>query len=219
MKPIEWSWIGRVPYGPTLERQRNRRTDIIAGTAPETLWLLEHDPVVTTGRREVPNLPTFEALEAKGIDLVKTERGGLATFHGPGQLIAYPMINAWERGLGAKGTVIALENAVIEWLAGYGICAAQRCGFPGVWVHDEKICAIGMHFRRGVSMHGIALNLDPDWAGFQMITPCGITDAGLTSVARLCGKSPSPKEAASSLALQITDHLMRHSNARSCETG
>lgn len=219
MKEVQWSWLGRVPYAPTLERQEARRTGVIEGTADEVLWLLEHDPVITTGRRPVPDLPSHEAMEQNGIDLVHTNRGGLATFHGPGQLIAYPIIDAWSRGLGVKGTIGVMEGAVIQWLADYDICAKRRCGFPGVWVNNEKICAIGMHFRRGVSMHGIAVNLDPDWTGFNMITPCGIQDAGLTSIARLCGTSPSPSEAAHSLAHHINDNLMRHCNTRSDETG
>jgi len=112
-----------------------------------------------------------------------------------------------------------MEDAVITWLHEYGICAKRRTGYPGVWVENEKICAIGMHFRRGVSMHGIAVNLDPDWTGFNLITPCGITDGGITSVARLLGKSATPAEAAATLAPHIISRLMRPCPPRSCATG
>jgi lipoyl(octanoyl) transferase len=216
---LGWSWLGRVRYGPMLERQRERREAVIQGTLPEVLWLLEHEPVITTGRRTVPDLPSPKELEERGIELAHTERGGLATFHGPGQLVAYGIIDSWGRGLGVKGTIHALEEGVIQWLDSLSIVAHRRPGFPGVWVGNEKICAIGMHFRRGVSMHGIALNLDPDLAGFQMITPCGITDAGLTSVARLCGQSKSPEEVAPTLAPTLIHHLLRPCGHQSRRTG
>ena len=212
-------WLGRLRYSDALEQQRRRREEIIAGTSSEVLWFLEHEPVITTGRRPVDDLPSREHLKQNGIDLVRTERGGLATFHGPGQLIAYPIIDAWQRGLGAKGTVNAMETAVIQWLSDNGVCAKRRVGFPGVWVENEKICAIGMHFRRGISMHGIALNLDPDWGGFNLITPCGIRDGGVTSLAQVSGKVISPAEAAKTLAPHILDCLMRPCAPRSCETG
>ena len=192
---------------------------MIAGVGSEEVWFLEHDPVITTGKRVVHDLPAEADLRTLGIDLIRTERGGLATYHGPGQLIAYPIIDAWSRGLGAKGTVHALEDAVIRWLREHDICANRRAGFPGVWVGKQKICAIGMHFKKGVSMHGIALNLNPDMTGFHLITPCGIHDGGITSVVRLNGSSPSPKEAAATLAPHIISRLMQPCPPRSCEKG
>ncbi len=209
MRPVAWSWLGRVRYEEGLERQRAHRARVIAGVADEAIWLLEHDSVITTGRRPVDGLPTLAAQEAAGIRVVRTERGGLATWHGPGQIVAYAILNAWDRGLGARGTICALEAGVISTLASMGIQSARRTGYPGVWVGTDKICAVGMHFSRGVSMHGIALNLDPDPAGFGLILPCGIRDGGVTSVARLTGAAPTPYEAAPTLGQALQQAIAR----------
>ena len=215
MSRLEWSWLGRMTYQDALIQQRQRRQKVIDGTNKEIVFMLEHEPVITTGRRPVEGLPSKVELREKGIDLAHTERGGLATFHGPGQLIAYPIIDAWQRGLGAKGTVHALESAVIAWLANLDICASRRTGFPGVWVENEKICAIGMHFKKGVSIHGLALNLHPDLSGFAAITPCGITDGGVTSVAKILADSPTPKEATETIAPLIIENLNQPCGLRS----
>ncbi len=207
MTDIAWRWLGQVPYGEALERQRCHRAGVIAGERQEELWLLEHEPVVTTGRRNIPDLPASDTLEEAGIALHQTERGGLATYHGPGQLVAYAIVDCWERGLGAKGTVHALEEGVIRWLKQYDITATRRPGYPGVWAGMDKICAVGMHFRRGVSMHGIALNLGVDLTAFSLITPCGISDGGVTSLKSLLGSAPSPAEAAPGLASNLIDCL------------
>ena len=211
---MERAWLGRVPYAEALERQRTRREAILAGEAEEALWALEHDPVITTGRREAGPLPDPTWLEAQGIALCKTERGGLATWHGPGQLVVYALINAGGRGLGPRGLVSALEDGVLGCLRDLGLSPTRRDGHPGVWVPSptspaglDKICAVGLHFRRGVSMHGLALNLDPDPWGFSLFTPCGITDAGVTSVARQLGSAPSPKEASAALLEQLVSEL------------
>lgn len=201
-------WLGRVPYRDALEAQRARREAILAGSAPEAIWLLEHDPVITTGRRAVDDLPDPNALTAAGVDLVPTERGGLATWHGPGQLVAYLLLDVGGRRGTVHGTVSALESACIAWLAEQGVKAGRREGAPGVWVGRDKVAALGLHFRRGVSMHGLAINLRPDLTGFGWITPCGIRDGGVTSVLALKGASPSPKEAWPSLGDAILAALV-----------
>ena len=179
------------------------------------VWLLEHDPpVVTVGRREAPGTPGEEALAAVGTQRFAVERGGLATWHGPGQLVAWLVVDAPRRGLGVRTFVEALESAVIGWLATRGVAAHRRTGHPGVWVGRDKICAVGLHFRRGVSMHGIALNLRPDLGGFGLIVPCGITDGGVTSLLALRGASPSPKEAAPEVAGVIIEELNAASRRR-----
>lgn len=189
MTAPEIQWLGRLGYGWALRLQRARREGVIAHGAPEAIWLLEHDPVITTGLRGVDDLPAPEVLHARGIALHRVERGGLATWHGPGQLVGYLIIDLGRRGLRVKDVIAGVEDGVIAWLASVGVTAGRRDGFPGVWCGSDKICAIGMHFRRGVSLHGFALNLDPDLSGFGLIVPCGIRDGGVTTVRRQLGRN------------------------------
>lgn len=203
MRPPAWEWLGRLAYADALDRQRARREAVITGAAPEVIWLLEHPPVVTVGRRPAPGTPDAAELSARGVGFHRVERGGLATWHGPGQLVAYVIIDAWRRSLGPRRMVTLLEQAVIDWLSELGVMAGRRNGLSGVWIGTDKICAIGLHFRRGVSLHGLAINLDPDLSGFGLIVPCGITEGGVTSLARLIGHAPSPAEAAPSVARHI----------------
>jgi lipoyl(octanoyl) transferase len=190
-------WLGRVSYPAAWWAQRTRRSAVLEGAADEAIWLLEHDAVYTTGLRAV-DLP--EVLPAP---VVRTERGGLTTWHGPGQLVGYLILDISGRGGSVKGTLAAVEAGVIAWLGGHGIDAGRRPGFPGVWVGRDKICAVGMHFRRGVSMHGLALNLSPDLSAFDAIVPCGITDGGVTSFAEVRGSAPTPAQAAIGLGQSL----------------
>lgn len=219
MTPIEWRWLGRQPYGPVLERQRSHREAVIASGEGDALWLLEHEPTITTGRRPVDDLPNESELEARGIHLFRTERGGLATYHGPGQLVAYAIVDCWERGLGAKGAVTSMEQGIIDWLSEEGVQSERRTGFPGIWVGADKIAAVGMHFKKGVSMHGVAINLAKDLSGFNLITPCGITDGGVTSLEDQVGAALPVAEAASRLAPHLLHNLHDPPCNRSCETG
>jgi lipoate-protein ligase B len=212
VSPLQWEWRGSLPYAQAWQEQRERRERIIQGDASEIIWLLEHDPpVITTGKRGVENLPSPQLLATRGIEFYQTERGGLATWHGPGQLMAYLLVGALRRGLGVRGMVCAVENAVIEWLRTRDITADRRKGHPGIWTGGNKICALGLHFRRGVSMHGLALNLCPELSQFDLIVPCGITDAGVTSVEEITGKRLSAYEVApelgSHLALALSGEL------------
>jgi lipoyl(octanoyl) transferase len=202
-QPLRWAWLGQVPYGEALARQRARRRAIQGGRAPEAIWLLEHAPVVTTGRRPAPGTPGRAALAAHGVALHETERGGLATYHAPGQLVAYLLVDTERRRLGVRRLVSRMEDAVIGWLDAQGVAAGRRDQLPGVWVGSDKIAALGLHVRRGVTMHGLALNLRPELAGFELIVPCGVVDGGITSLARLRGRSPSPAAAAASLGAAL----------------
>ena len=187
----EPTWLGRVPYVEALERQRRQRDGVIDGTGSEAFFLLEHDAVVTTGRRPVEGLDEASL----GVPVVRTERGGLATWHGPGQLVGYPILDVGRRGGSVRATIAAVEQGVIDWLAGRGVEAVRVEGRPGVWVDGAKICAVGMHFRRGVTLHGFALNLTADLRTFGRFVPCGIADAGVTSLAVVRGSSPEPEAA------------------------
>ncbi len=209
MTALRWAWLGRVPYGEALRRQRARRAAIQAGHADETLWLLEHPATVTTGRRAAPGTASASTLAAAGVDFHQTERGGLATWHGPGQLVGYVLVDLERRGVGVRWLVARLEEAVIGWLAARGVAAGRREGLPGVWAGADKICALGLHVQRGVTMHGVALNLAPDLAGYGLIVPCGVTDGGVTSLARIAGSAPTPAEAAPSIAAALARALAR----------
>lgn len=208
MSLIPWEWRGQISYAQAWAEQRQRRAAIIAHQAEEVIWLLEHPQgVITTGRRPIASLPTSAQLATHGLELHQTERGGLATWHGPGQLMAYLMIRSQERGLGVRRMVCLVEQAILHWLETEGIRAQRRPGYPGIWVGTDKICAIGLHFRRGVSMHGLALNLCPRFDGYDLIEPCGITDGGLTSVEVLTGQSRPMCDVAAELGAHLAETL------------
>lgn len=191
----EYAWLGRVEYGAALDLQRRLARERAEGRRPDTLLLLEHPPVYTTGKREAKrNLRLPE--EMLGAPLVQTDRGGDITFHGPGQLIAYPIIDLREARLGVVDYVRRLEEVIIATLRRYGIEAGAICGLTGVWVGEEKIAAIGVRVGRPVgtggwvTSHGLALNVDVDLGWFRKIVPCGIADKGVTSMRELGVMAP-----------------------------
>jgi len=206
--PVPWEWWGvGVPYSVAHARQHARREGVIAGRGGECLALLEHRPVVTTGRRPAPGTPSPDFLASRGIDHHQTERGGLATWHGPGQLVGYLVLDLRARGLGPKALVQGVEQGLMDWLAAQGLAPARRCGWPGVWLGVDKVAAVGFHFRRGVSLHGFALNLNPSLDGFGLIVPCGIEDGGVTTVASHRGETPTPGAAAPAIAEAVLGAL------------
>ncbi len=202
MRSAEWAWLGRVPYSRALALQERLRAELVAGRAPETLLLLEHEPVITLGRHARPAnvLASREALARAGIAVVGTSRGGDVTLHGPGQIVGYPIFRL-PRGI--KAHVAGMAGAVVEVLAELGIAAAWRVSQPGVWVGNDKICAFGVHVRQRVAIHGFALNVSIDLASFRHIVPCGLSGAGLTSVARLRGRAPDLAALSERLAAAI----------------
>lgn len=194
----EWSWLGRVAYGPALELQEQIRNEILAGRRRETLLLLEHPAVITLGRHANPAhvLLPLPVLRARGIDICRTSRGGDVTFHGPGQLVGYPVFRLRR---GVRAHMQAMATSIVEWLAGLGLAAEWRAATPGVWLGSDKICAFGVHVRHGIATHGFALNLAIDLAGFSAIIPCGLASAGVTSLARQIGSVQPPEVVARSL--------------------
>jgi lipoate-protein ligase B len=176
-------WVanaGRVPYDEGVRLQARVRAARQAEAIPDTLLLLEHDPVYTKGRRSEPaDLPMGDDwYRSQGIEVADTTRGGRVTYHGPGQLVGYPIM--------AIGDVIAyvraLERAVIAALAEEGVVAGVREGLTGIWVGERKIGSIGVHVSRGVTMHGFAVNVDCDLQPFEWIVPCGIDGVRMTSL-------------------------------------
>ncbi len=207
--------MGRVPYESALDLQERVREGILAGTARDTLLLLEHPPVITLGRnaQAAHVLLSPAGLAEQGIALHRSSRGGDVTFHGPGQLVGYPVFRLRR---GVRAHVEAMANAVIEWLARFGISAQWRSGTPGVWVGQEKICAFGIHVRHAIAIHGFALNLSTDMKGFAAIVPCGLRDAGVTSMARLLGHAPTAESAARDLIGSFEKHFGVQLMERAC---
>lgn len=205
---LPWQWWGAdLPYGVVLERQNALREEVLRGETSECLGLLEHREVITTGRRAVDNLPSVEVLRAQGIDFHQTRRGGLATWHGPGQLVGYLICSVAERNWTVRATVAGIEEGLMAWLETQGVQADRRCGHPGVWIGPRKIGSVGLHFRKGVSMHGFALNLQPVGSGASMIEPCGMPKGVLTSLQEQTGRVCSPCTAAPSVGRHVVAAL------------
>ena len=170
MSSIPHDWLGRQPYAGMWQGMQQRAEGIADDAACEVIWLCEHEPVYTTGRRGIDNRLGGE-LPAP---MFKTDRGGETTFHGPGQIMLYPIINLRARGLGVRDYVHLLEQSCIDVLASLGAPSQRRCGFPGVWTSRGKIAALGVRVSRGVAYHGMALNVAVDPCWFAAINPCGL---------------------------------------------
>ena len=170
-------------YAPTIEAMAAHATGIRAGTTGEEVWLLEHAPVLTGGT----SAHDIDLVDTGGIDVHRSGRGGQWTWHGPGQRVAYVMLDLGARNPDVRAYVQALEAWIIDTLASFGVTGQRRDGHPGIWVAGDgqldKIAAIGVRISRWVSWHGIAINLDPDLSAFDRIVPCGVRDGGVTSLA------------------------------------
>ncbi|MEO0080084.1 MAG: lipoyl(octanoyl) transferase LipB [candidate division WOR-3 bacterium] len=189
--------LDRVEFGRALELQRAvwelRRNNEI----PDTLILLEHPPVITLGRaaRRENLLVSESELKRRGCGLYRTDRGGDITFHGPGQLVGYPIFSLREGLAGVRHFVEALEETLIQALAQLGVRAQKRPGYVGVWVDERKIASIGIAVRHGVSLHGFALNVTVDLSCFQLVRPCGLAGVVMTSVQQEGGRTVNVREA------------------------
>jgi lipoate-protein ligase B len=187
------AWIcdlGRADYATTAQLQRSLRAAREAGAIPDTLLVLEHDPVITTGYRTEPH----EVAYARTLPLpvVPTERGGKATYHGPGQIVLYPVMDLRDHGQDVRAFVRGLEQALINTLQQYGIPAGRQPEYPGVWVDGRKIASIGIRVTSWVAFHGIALNVSCDLKPFGWFTPCGIEGVAMTSMAVELGEEHVP---------------------------
>ncbi len=181
---------GLVRYEDAWQRQREVHEAVVAGDAPDTVLLLEHPPVFTAGRRTEPSERPFD-----GTPVIDVDRGGKITWHGPGQLVGYPIVRL-PRPLDVVAYVRAMEQLLIDVCAELGMGATRVEGRTGVWLRDpdRKLAAIGVRVRRVVAMHGFALNCDPDLTWFDRIVPCGIADAGVTSLSRELGRDVTVAE-------------------------
>jgi lipoyl(octanoyl) transferase len=203
-----WAWLGRARFAPTAALQEAIRGDVLAGRSAGTILFCEHDPVITLGRgaRAEHVLASAGELDRRGIERVQASRGGDVTYHGPGQLVGYPVLRL-RRGVVAH--IEAMAAAVIEVLASLGVTAEWRRACPGVWVGADKICAFGVHVRHGVAIHGFALNVSTELDAFETIVPCGLRASGVTSVRKLTGAAPSLPALAGAMALACTRAFAR----------
>lgn len=176
----------------TAEAVRAGRDSTVVAADSEALALIQHESVYTLGARASDSnvLESPAALAARGAEVIEVDRGGDVTFHGPGQLVAYPILDLHARGIRGGDYVRLLEQTVIDVLGAFGLEGERVRGRPGVWVDGAKVAAIGVRVQRGVSTHGLALNVDTDLGWFDAIVPCGIADAEVTSMARLLEDAP-----------------------------
>ena len=190
-KKISVVFLGKVPYKIALELQQILHQKRVAGEIPDILLLLEHPSVITIGKsgKEQNILYPEEILKQNGIEVVHINRGGDVTYHGPGQIVGYPIFHILSYGKGVKDFVTRVEEVFIRLLSKfYQIQARRDEKYTGVWVQDSKITAMGFEIRKYVSMHGFAFNVNTDLTQFRWINPCGIIGKGVTSLAKLTGK-------------------------------
>ena len=199
-EPITAQWLGRIGYREAWQLQKQLVEQRAVGEIGDRLLLLEHDPVLTLGRQadERHVLASPRELAPRGIEVIRVERGGEVTYHGPGQLVGYPILRLGDRNLLVRPLVAALEAAMIETCARLGVHAIRRDGHPGCWIDAgpnrpfRKIGALGLRIERGVSYHGIALNVDVDLRDFELIDPCGEPGLVSTSIAEELGRGAEP---------------------------
>jgi len=191
-RPLVVRRLGLVRYGEALALQQSLVDARRHGQVPDQLLLLEHPPVITLGARTRNRfdhvLATPSILAARGIELVETGRGGDVTYHGPGQLVGYPILDLKPDRCDVHRYVRDLEEVLIRAVAAFGIEAERLPGLTGAWVGGEKLAAIGVRISRWITSHGFALNVSTDLEAFSLIVPCGITDRGVTSIGRLLGR-------------------------------
>ncbi len=215
-QPLRVRDLGRMAYGEALAIQRQTHADVLAGRAAQTLLLVEHEPVVTLGRRpgSERNLVASEAMLARaGVAVHPTDRGGDITYHGPGQLVAYPIVALNRLALNLRRYVWRLEQAIIDTLAAFDIDAGRDDCAVGVWVKHQgrpgaKIAAIGVRASRWVTMHGLALNVETNLDHFKLIVPCGLAGRPVTSMKQLLGDAcPGVDDVKAELTRRLLDQL------------
>lgn len=203
---ISTQWLGRIDHAAALELQNELVAACHQGTGDETLLLLEHEGVYTIGRtRDRSSLHNPDTLPHP---VIETNRGGQATWHGPGQLVAYPILNLARRGRDLHRYVRFLETVIIHTCQRLGVTAEQQPGLTGVWVGEKKLASIGVGLRRWISMHGLALNVTPaSLEAFRHITPCGISNVTMTCLETESGRPCSVGDTATLLAEVFQDDL------------
>ena len=201
----EARWLGIVRYADGLRLQERAVERLRSGEAPEQLLLLEHPHVFTLGRGADSSniLADQQQLQSNSVEVHETGRGGDVTYHGPGQLVGYPIISLKPDRCDVHRYVRDIEEVLIRTIAEFGEVGTRIAGLTGVWVGNEKIGAIGVRIARWITSHGFALNVNTDLSYFKMIVPCGITDKGVTSLSRLVGRSIDTREVAQTTAVNF----------------
>jgi lipoyl(octanoyl) transferase len=201
--------LGVVPYAEAVDLQKRLVEQRQAGDIPDQLLLLEHPPVITLGVKARSDrshiLVSAVALEAEGVELVETGRGGDVTYHGPGQLVGYPILDLRPDRCDVHRYVRDLEEVLIRTAAAFGVTAARAAGLTGVWVGEDKLAAIGVRIARWITSHGFAFNVTTDLSRFGLIVPCGIADRGVTSLAKLVGRAVSMHEVEETVVTAFAD--------------
>ncbi|MEM6505434.1 MAG: lipoyl(octanoyl) transferase LipB [Planctomycetota bacterium] len=240
-QPIQFKDLGLVDYEEALTLQRELNQAVIDGKAVPTVLLVEHPPVITLTRRAAKHLLADESTLAKlGVTTAETDRGGDITYHGPGQLVVYPILKLGDFGLNLSSYMRLLERAVIDTIANSGISGHAECGATGVWVQQNgvagdtnrpiasprqsddvaKICAMGVRIRKNTTMHGLALNIKPNMAHFDLIVPCGLAGRPVTSMQDLLGDDcPSMARVKDVLMNALSDCLQNTDESTRCATG
>jgi lipoyl(octanoyl) transferase len=196
--------LGLVAYEPTW-RAMQKFTDDRQSSTPDEIWFVEHPPIFTLGL----NASREHVLSPGDIPVMQIDRGGQVTYHGPGQLVVYPLLELRRRGLGVRELVVALENAVIAYVAGLGVTATGSRANPGVYVDGAKLASVGLRIRRGASYHGLALNVCGDLAPFERINVCGHRGLKVTRLADHVARFDGNAAAMDSVAEGLTPHLLR----------
>jgi lipoate-protein ligase B len=189
--------LGIMPYRDALDVQRQTHAQVLDGQLPGAgaLLVVEHPPVITIGRRGNPRkhiVASPERLAQLGIEVVETDRGGDVTYHGPGQVVLYPIVPLADRTIGVGSYMRLLEQVVIDTVAAYGIAGERDHCATGVWIGGAKLCAMGVRVRRRITMHGLAVNVTTDMSHFDAIVPCGLAGRPVTSLRQLLGNSTPP---------------------------
>jgi lipoyl(octanoyl) transferase len=208
-RALHWSYLGRIPYGEAVELQHAVREALKSGEGPERFLLLEHPHVYTLGRNADP--ADVLRHHEKDVEVAECDRGGQVTYHGPGQLVGYPIVNLSPDRRDIRRYVRDLQEALIRTLAGYGIVGrpGEEAAFIGVWVGERKIASIGVHLSRWITTHGFALNVSTDLSYFSGIIPCGLDQVEMTSIEQLTGKTPSLPDIAADCARHLAEILGR----------
>ncbi len=210
MMNLACHWLGEVPYADALRLQMTLRERVIKEESCGYLLLLTHPPTFTIGRHgQLANvLASNSVLEQRGATIHRVDRGGDVTYHGPGQLVVYPILDLRHIKKGVRDYICGLNRALIKTVAQYGISAVWDEKAPGLWVGNDKLAAFGVHVSRHVTTHGFALNITPDLSFYDMIVPCGLAERGVTSIETIIGdKCPSMEDIISHIKIAMIEEL------------